>query len=88
MWQGALDAVVPSFIAGCGIDKLRQDFTTAPNKLRVCADPNADHELVENNDAAYVLQWIKARTMGGAEPTQACGDPALLEASCLVGNVE
>lgn len=88
LWQGALDAAVPSFIAGCGIDKLNQDFSSAPSKVKVCADPAADHELIENNNAAYVLQWIKARTQGGAEPTQACGSPSVLDASCVVGNFD
>lgn len=88
LWQGAQDAVVPNFIAGCGIDKLNQDFASAPSKIKVCADPSADHELIESNNAAYVLQWIKARTQGGAEPSQACGNPAILEASCVVGNFD
>jgi pimeloyl-ACP methyl ester carboxylesterase len=85
VWHGKLDAVVPTNIAGCGIETLSAQL---PDRLKVCADADADHESVESNNAKYVIQWINARTQNGPEPTAACGDPDLLEASCFVGNFD
>jgi len=88
LWQGAQDTVVPTSIVGCGIDKIRQDFSdNAQASLKVCADPSAEHELVESNNAAHAIQWINARTQGAAEPTAACGSEAVLEGlGCFIGN--
>lgn len=86
LWQGGADAVVPTSIAGCAIDKLREDISS---KLKVCADADADHETIENRHAAWVIQWIKARAQGGAEPTQSCAPENVLEGlDCFVGNFE
>jgi pimeloyl-ACP methyl ester carboxylesterase len=85
MWQGKQDATVPVNIAGCAIEKLSADLG---GSFKVCADAEADHETVESRNAQYVIQWIKARAQGGPEPTAACGDPALLEASCFIGNFD
>jgi hypothetical protein len=61
----------------------------APNKLKVCADADADHETVENRNAAWVIQWIKARAQAGNEPAEPCAPPAVLEGlDCFVGNFE
>jgi pimeloyl-ACP methyl ester carboxylesterase len=85
MWQGAQDPVVPVSIAGCAVDKIRQDGVG----FKLCADPDAEHELVESNNAAHVIQWIKARTEGAPEPTQSCGDQAVLEGlDCFIGNFD
>lgn len=88
LWQGAQDTVVPVSIVGCGVDKIRQDFSNnAQATLKLCADPSAEHELVESNNAAHAIQWIKARTHGAEEPTQACGDESVLEGiDCFIGN--
>lgn len=89
LWQGAWDPVVPVTIAGCGVDKIRQDFPDHPStsaSLKVCADPDAEHELVESNNAAHVIQWIRARAHKAEEPTYACGSESLLGLDCLVGN--
>jgi pimeloyl-ACP methyl ester carboxylesterase len=90
LWQGAEDEVVPVSIVGCGVDKIRQDFSSANNAsatLELCADPSAEHELVESNNAAHAIQWIKARTHGSEEPTQPCGDETVLEGiDCFIGN--
>ena len=88
LWQGAQDTVVPVSIVGCGIDKIRQDFSNnAQATLEVCADPSAEHELVESNNAAHVIQWINARTHRAEEPTHACGSESVLEGlGCFIGN--
>jgi pimeloyl-ACP methyl ester carboxylesterase len=89
LWHGAQDTVVPLSIAGCGIDKIRQDFSArgASASLKVCADPSAEHELVQSNNAAHVIQWIEARAFGAEEPTQACGSESVLEGlGCFIGN--
>jgi pimeloyl-ACP methyl ester carboxylesterase len=89
MWQGAQDPVVPVSIAGCAIDKIRQDFQSDAATFELCADPVAEHELVESNNAAHVIQWIKARTEDADEPSQACGEQAVLEGlDCFVGNFD
>jgi pimeloyl-ACP methyl ester carboxylesterase len=91
MWQGGADQVVPTSIAGCAIDKLRQDVSgyDATANFKVCADPSADHETIENRNAAWVIQWIKARTQGAEEPTQECASEAVLEGlDCFVGNFD
>jgi pimeloyl-ACP methyl ester carboxylesterase len=89
IWQGAQDEVVPLTIAGCAIDKVRQDFSASEGSatFKLCADPSAEHELVESNNAAHVIQWINARTHGAPEPTLACGEQAVLEGlDCFLGN--
>jgi pimeloyl-ACP methyl ester carboxylesterase len=86
MWQGGADQVVPTSIAGCAIDKLRADLS---DKFKVCADASADHETIENHNAAWVIQWIKARAQGAPEPTQTCAPEEVLEGlDCFVGNFE
>lgn len=87
MWQGAMDAIIPSYIVGCGVDKIRQDLAVSGGTatFRLCADSAADHETVESRNAAWVIAWIKARTMGGPEPG-GCGDEEALHASCDFGN--
>jgi pimeloyl-ACP methyl ester carboxylesterase len=93
LWQGVNDqTVIPSIVA-CGTDKIRQDFSGsgATAKLKVCADTraNSSHDEVQNNNAAHVLQWIKARTQGGAEPNDPnCKPEADLGASCFLGNFD
>lgn len=90
MWQGGEDEVVPTSIAGCAIDKIRQDLSSGGSaSFKVCADSGANHETIENRNAAWVIQWIKARAQGGAEPTQPCASEQVLEGlDCFVGNFE
>ena len=70
VWQGGADAVVPSAISGCANDKLTSDLVVpgATASLQICGDQDAQHESVENRNAAWVIQWIKARNSGGVEP--------------------
>ena len=89
LWQGAQDTVVPLSIAGCGIDKIGADFAVpqASATFKLCADANAEHELVESNNAAHVISWINSRVFGAGEPSQACGEQSLLEGlDCFIGN--
>jgi pimeloyl-ACP methyl ester carboxylesterase len=90
LWQGKQDLTVPVNLAGCGIEKLSADFAVsdASATFKACADADADHETLESRNAEYVIQWIEARAQGGPEPSAACGDPALLEASCFIGNFD
>jgi pimeloyl-ACP methyl ester carboxylesterase len=93
LWQSAGDAVVrPDQLAGCAVEKIRQDFTLpgATATLQVCADLalDGDHESVQLHSATHVVEWIKARTQGGPEPTADCQPETTLGLDCLPGNID
>jgi pimeloyl-ACP methyl ester carboxylesterase len=79
MWQGALDAVIPTSLAKCAIDKLGADLPAGntPATFTLCGDAAADHESLESNNAAWVTSWIEARARRGAEPPSCPGESAL-----------
>lgn len=79
MWQGALDAVIPTSLAKCAIDKITADLpaSSASAKFTLCGDALADHESLESNNAAWVTSWIEARARRGAEPASCPGESAL-----------
>jgi pimeloyl-ACP methyl ester carboxylesterase len=90
LWQGKNDQVVTVDVAACGIDTIKAQLSG--NKFKVCADANGDHESIEPAHAAWVTQWIEARTLGAPEPTIAgCQDKSVLQlpaCSTPGGNVD
>jgi pimeloyl-ACP methyl ester carboxylesterase len=87
MWHGAGDLSVPTSIVRCATEKLEADFALpgATASFRFCGDEPADHETVESRNAAWVIQWIKARALGAAEPASCA---PLAETDCIVGNYD
>jgi hypothetical protein len=95
--QANKDDLVPEYIVGCGIDKIRGDLGANPAMFSVCADNGVDvvpggqpaHELIESKYASWVMKWIKARTLGGADPGS-CGNisESQLGATCDFGNLD
>jgi pimeloyl-ACP methyl ester carboxylesterase len=80
MWQGKFDAVIPTSFAKCAIDKLRQDLPgNGSAKFTLCGDADADHESVQGDNLAWVMQWIQARAFGAPEPAACAGEAALTD---------
>jgi pimeloyl-ACP methyl ester carboxylesterase len=79
LWQGKFDAVIPTPFAKCAIDKLRQDLSSGSAKFTLCGDADADHESVQGDNLAWVMQWINARAFGGPEPAACPGEDALTD---------
>jgi pimeloyl-ACP methyl ester carboxylesterase len=79
MWQGALDAVIPTPFAKCAIDKIAADLPAngGSAKFTLCGDADADHETLLPRNVAWVTRWIDARTLGAAEPPVCPGESAL-----------
>jgi hypothetical protein len=78
LWQGKNDATIFPQLAKCGIDKIRSDIG---NNFTFCGDKMADHQTILSRRTHWVLRWIKARTLGHAEPNACNGEDAISDPS-------
>jgi pimeloyl-ACP methyl ester carboxylesterase len=72
---GTADATITPDLATCVWNRLTADQAN----YATCLVPGGTHSGILGTTAAYVADWIAARTLGEAEPASACAKQVLLD---------